>query len=297
VRVVVTGAAGFIGSHVADSMAAAGHTIVAVDRHRHNGTPGPRITWATLDLAEHEPPGLADADVVVHLAGRPGVRSSWGDDATDRDNVEATRRLLDACAAAPRRPRVILASSSSVYGSADRPSDEDDDLRPESPYGHSKQQAEDLARAAAAAGTHTVILRFFSVYGPRQRADMAFHRFFVAALAGAPLPVFGDGTQARSFTFVDDVVAATVAAATADLPPGIAMNVGHPAPVRIGDALRRIVALVGGHDPGVTYTAPARGDVTRTWASTARAGRLLGWTARTDLDDGLKRQLEWHLNA
>lgn len=289
-RVVVTGAAGFIGSHVAEAMAAAGHEVVAVDRpgRTAGGVKG-------VDLAAEDAPGLAGADVVVHLAGRPGVRSSWGDAATHRDNVETTRRLLDACAAA--KTRVILASSSSVYGSADRPCAEDDPLRPESPYGHSKRHAEDLARAAAAAGTHTVILRFFSVYGPRQRADMAFHRFFEAALERRPLPVFGDGTQSRAFTYIDDVVAATMSAATADLPPGIAINVGHPVPVTVGDAVRRIVALAGGEDLSVTHTEPARGDVTRTWAATERAERLLGWTARTDLDEGLKRQLEWHRNA
>jgi nucleoside-diphosphate-sugar epimerase len=280
---VVTGAAGFIGSHVAEAMAAAGHEVVAVDRRLAPG----------VDLAEGVPAGLLDgADVVVHLAGRPGVRSSWGDPATHRDNVETTRRVLEACANTDTR--VILASSSSVYGSADRPCAEDHPLRPESPYGHSKRQAEDLARAA---GVHTVILRFFSVYGPRQRADMAFHRFFEAALNGRPLPVFGDGTQSRAFTFVDDVVAATMSAATADLPSGIAINVGHPVPVTVGDAVRRIVALAGGEDLPVTHTAPARGDVTRTWAATGRAERLLGWTARTDLDEGLKRQLEWHRNA
>ncbi|GIJ55713.1 NAD-dependent epimerase/dehydratase family protein [Virgisporangium aurantiacum] len=283
-RVVVTGAAGFIGSHVAEAMAAAGHEVVAVDR--------PGRAPIGVDLAEEEPPGLAGADVVVHLAGRPGVRSSWGDAATHRDNVETTRRLLDACA--KTGTRVILASSSSVYGSADRPCAEDDALRPESPYGHSKRLAEDLARAAR---VHTVILRFFSVYGPRQRPDMAFHRFFTAALSRRPLPVFGDGSQSRAFTFVDDVVAATMSAAAADLPSGIAINVGHPVPVTIGDAARRILALAGGEELSVTHTAPARGDVTRTWAATERAERLLGWTARTDLDEGLKRQLEWHRNA
>jgi nucleoside-diphosphate-sugar epimerase len=126
---------------------------------------------------------------------------------------------------------------------------------------------------------------------------MAFHRFIAAALSGAPVPVFGDGSQARAFTFVDDVVDATVRAVTADLPPGTVLNVGHRQSVRVDEALRRIVALVGGPCPEVTRTAPAPGDVTRTWASTERAARLLGWTARTDLDEGLRRQLEWQKNA
>jgi nucleoside-diphosphate-sugar epimerase len=281
VRIVVTGAAGFIGGHVAGELAAAGHEVIPVDRS------GP----VRVDLAVEPPPGLAGADAVIHLAGRPGVRSSFDDPATWRDNVETTRRLLDACRALPHRPRVVLASSSSVYGSAGRACTEDDEPRPESPYGHAKVAAENLARES---GTNVVILRYFSVYGPRQRPDMAFHRFFEAALDGRPLTVFGDGTQSRAFTFVGDVVDATIRAATLALPPGTAINVGHRLTVRVGEAVRRIGALVGGPGSGVTHTAPAPGDVTRTWASTERAGRLLGWTARTGLDEGLTKQLEWH---
>jgi nucleoside-diphosphate-sugar epimerase len=303
VRVVVTGAAGFIGSHVAEAVAAAGHEVVAVDKAVdkavdtavHNEHAG--IVRMAADLAVTDPPGLAGASTVIHLAGRPGVRCSWGDGtaATRRDNVETTRRLLAACRAVRgQHPRVILASSSSVYGSAELPCNEDDDLRPESPYGHAKVAAEELVRAAARDGLETVILRYFSVYGPRQRPDMAFHRFIEAALTGAPVPVYGDGTQSRAFTFVGDVVEATLAAMTAELPPGVAINVGHPVTVRIGVALHRIGVLVGGSPPEVTREAPARGDVTRTWASTERAQKLLGWTARTDLDEGLKQQIAWH---
>jgi nucleoside-diphosphate-sugar epimerase len=286
VRIVVTGAAGFIGSHVTEALAAAGHDVVGVDR-------APGTGHVRMDLAEAAPPQLDGADAVVHLAGRPGVRRS-ADPATWRDNVETTRRLLVACGNLPKRPRVVLASSSSVYGSAGRPCTEDDDTRPESPYGHSKKEAERLARES---GLHTVVLRYFSVYGPRQRPDMAFHRFIAAMLSGAEVPVFGDGSQARAFTFVDDVVDATVRAVTADLPPATVLNVGHRQSVRVDEALRRIVALVGGPSPVVTRTAAAPGDVTRTWASTERAARLLGWTARTDLDEGLRRQLEWQKNA
>ncbi len=272
----MTGAAGFIGSHVAEALAAAGHEVVAVER----GGPDP------VDPAEADPPGLDGADAVVHLAGRPGVRSSWNDPATWRDNVETTRRLVKAC---NQGTRLILASSSSVYGSAERARAEDDELRPESPYGHAKKKAEELARAH-----NSVILRYFSVYGPRQRPDMAFHRFFTAALEGRPVTVFGDGTQSRAFTYVGDVVDATLRAVTTDLPPGTTVNVGHRTTTTVERALRRIVALVGGRAPEVTHTEPARGDVTRTWASTERAERLLGWTAQTDLDEGLEQQLEWH---
>jgi nucleoside-diphosphate-sugar epimerase len=273
-------------------MAAAGHEVVAVDRRPATLPrikPGirPAIRIERVDLAETDPPGLENADAVIHLAGRPGVRDSWGDPATRRDNVETTRRLLRAC---PAGARLILASSSSVYGSAEKPCDEDDPLNPESPYGHAKVEAEGLVRERR----NTVILRYFSVYGPRQRPDMAFHRFIEAALNNAEAPLFGDGTQSRAFTFVDDVVEATLKATVEDLPPGIAINVGHPETVRVGVALRRIGALVGGSRPRVTREAPAKGDVTRTWASTGRAEKLLGWTARTSLDEGLEQQIAWH---
>src|SRR5262249_43268127 len=147
---------------------------------------------------------------------------------TERDNVTATRRLLAACIEGQHRPRVVVASSSSVYGSANgRPHTERDPLRPASPYAVSKVAMERLTAQAVRRGLPAVVLRFFSVYGPRQRPDMAFHRFIEAGLHGRPLPVFGDGGQSRAFTHVSDIVAATVAAATTELPPGTVLNVGH----------------------------------------------------------------------
>jgi nucleoside-diphosphate-sugar epimerase len=187
----------------------------------------------------------------------------------------------------------VLASSSSVYGSAARPSVEDDGLDPRSPYAKSKAEAERLAQRAAAEGTPVVILRYFSVYGPRQRPDMAFHRFIEAALDGSPAPLYGDGGQRRSFTFVDDVVDATIRAARTPLPAGTVLNVGHPVTAGLHEALERIGTLLGTPAPTVRKdTAP--GDVACTWAGTDRARRLLGWTARTGLDDGLARQIAWH---
>ena len=305
---VVTGAAGFIGSHVAEALAADGHDVHAVDANGRAAAPaaaaanrtalaraGVRMT--ECDLAVDDLSALAEADAVLHLAGRPGVRSSWGagEAAAYRDNVTATRRLLAACAARPahQRPRVVLASSSSVYGSADAPCVEDDPPDPRSPYARSKAAAELLAMGAARDGLPTVVLRYFSVYGPRQRPDMAFHRFIEAALGGAAAPLFGDGRQSRSFTFVGDVVAATVRAATTALPAGTVLNVGHAETVPVRDALRRIGALLG-MVPPTAPAADAPGDVARTWAGTERAARLLGWTASTGLDDGLARQVTWH---
>ncbi|MFC5181757.1 NAD-dependent epimerase/dehydratase family protein [Actinomadura harenae] len=294
-RVVVTGAAGFIGSRVAEAAAEAGHDVLAVDAPDRSLAPATaRRTWDALgpprielDLASADLAPLASADVVVHLAGRPGIRSSWdAGDAVHRDNVVATRRVLAAA-----RGRVVVASSSSVYGSAgrDRPTREDDPLAPASPYAVSKVAVEGLARRRP----DTVVLRYFSVYGPGQRPDMAFHRFTEAALAGRPLPVFGDGRKARSFTHVDDVVAATLAAMTAEAPGGTAINVGHPEPVTV----RAAIALLGrvlGVRPEIETAEPVAGDADRTWADPSLARELLGWTPRIALADGLADQIAWH---
>ncbi|MGH3244319.1 MAG: NAD-dependent epimerase/dehydratase family protein, partial [Spirillospora sp.] len=203
---------------------------------------------------------------------------------------------LAACTArgARRGPKVIIASSSSVYGSAGRrPNREDDPLSPASPYAASKVEVERLAGLAARSGLRTVLLRYFSVYGPRQRPDMAFHRFAEAALDGRPLPVFGDGRRSRSFTHVRDVVAATLAAAAKELPSGIAVNVGHDEPVAVTDAIELLTGVLG-VQAKIRREAPVAGDAERTWADTTRARRLLGWTATTGLADGLADQIAWH---
>ncbi|HEU5031844.1 MAG TPA: NAD-dependent epimerase/dehydratase family protein [Spirillospora sp.] len=309
-RVVVTGAAGFIGSHVTDALSGAGHEVLAVDAPGRSPTPDlarrawaeaaarPGVTALERDLAVDDLGEVAAADFVVHLAGRPGVRSSWGGGraAAERDNVLATARLLEACARRPARlrPRVVVASSSSVYGSAGhRPNREDDPLAPASPYAASKAEVERLAGLAAENGLRTVVLRYFSVYGPRQRPDMAFHRFAEAALDGRPLPVFGDGRTSRSFTHVRDVVAATLAAAVADLPPGVAVNVGHPEPVAVRAAIGLLTGVLGVRAE-IRREAPVAGDAALTWADGERAARLLGWSATTSLTDGLADQIAWH---
>ena len=248
-RVVVTGAAGFIGSHVAEALSSAGHDVLAVDALARSTSGAAAENWAGLskhggitlaesDLVTADLRELTDAEVIVHLAGRSGVRTSWGEGAAavQRDNVRATRRLLAACSARPvgSRPRVVVASSSSVYGSATRPCTERDALRPESPYAAAKVTVERLSSEAARLQVRTVILRIFSVYGPRQRPDMAFHRFIEAALDHRTAPVFGAGTQSRAFTYIADVVRATVRAASIPLPPATVLNIGHPATVPLG---------------------------------------------------------------
>ncbi|NKZ07746.1 NAD-dependent epimerase/dehydratase family protein [Actinomadura latina] len=305
---VVTGAAGFIGSHVVDALSGAGHEVLAVDAPSRSLAPDvARRTWAEvaarpgvvtadIDLAVDGLEAVAAADVVVHLAGRPGVRDSWGPGraVAERDNVTATRRLLAACVQARRRPKVVVASSSSVYGSAGRrPNREDDPLRPESPYAVSKVEVERLAGLAAEARLRTVLLRYFSVYGPRQRPDMAFHRFVEAALDGRPLPVFGDGLRSRSFTHARDVVTATLAAAAEELPPGIAINVGHQEHVAVRDAVAMLTGALGVRAE-IRRETPVAGDASRTWADIGRAQRLLGWTPAIGLAEGLDDQIAWH---
>ncbi|MFI0452441.1 NAD-dependent epimerase/dehydratase family protein [Actinomadura sp. 6N118] len=305
-RIVVTGAAGFIGSHVAEALAGAGHEVLAVDAPDRSLTPEiAERTWALLadtpgvtpieaDLAEDDLTKLGEADTVVHLAGRPGIRTSWGAGRAlaERDNVTATRRLLEACA--ERRPRMVVASSSSVYGSAHHhPHREDAPHAPASPYARSKAEVERLTVRAAKDGLPAVLLRYFSVYGPRQRPDMAFHRFIEAALDGRPLPVFGDGQRSRSFTHVRDVVAATVTAAETELPPGIAINIGHPEPAAVRAAIGLITGALG-VAAEIRTEEPVAGDAERTWADTGRAARLLGWSARTGLAEGLPDQIAWH---
>ena len=308
-RVVVTGAAGFVGSHVAEAMASAGHEVLAVDALERSASPSaarenwsilaayPGIDRAQIDLVTGDLAIFAEADVVLHLAGRPGVRSSWGPGRADarRDNVTATRRLLAACAGTGGgRPRGVVASSSSVYGSAGgRPHTERDPLRPASPYAASKAEMEHLTAQAVQHGLSASVLRYFSVYGPRQRPDMAFHRFIEAGLAGRPLPVLGDGSQSRAFTHVEDIVAATVAAAGTELPPGTVLNIGHHEHVPVREAIEVLAGLLGVR-PRVRHHDTVPGDAARTWADTGAAARLLGWSARTGLAEGLAGQIAWH---
>jgi nucleoside-diphosphate-sugar epimerase len=295
---------------VAEALSGAGHEVLAVDAPARSLAPEvawrtwaevaaePGVATAEIDLAVDGLDDVAAADVIVHLAGRPGVRDSWGPGraVAERDNVRATRRLLAACMRRPAglRPKVVIASSSSVYGTAGRrPNREDDPPNPASPYAVSKVEVERLARQAANSGLRTVLLRYFSVYGPRQRPDMAFHRFVEAALDGRPLPVFGDGRSSRSFTYVRDVVAATLAAAAEDLPPGVTVNVGHREHVAVREAIALLTDALGVRAE-IHRETPVAGDAARTWADTTRAQELLGWTAATDLAEGLAEQIAWH---
>jgi nucleoside-diphosphate-sugar epimerase len=307
--VLLTGIAGFIGSHLAEHLVREGWSVRGVDaftdtyaprQKRANLAPlsrSPAAEVVVADLARDELIGLLDGvDAVVHLAGEPGVPASWGTAFATyvERNVIATQRLLEA-ATTVGVTRFVYASSSSVYGPEDRPLVESALPRPLSPYGASKLAAEVLVGAyAQQRGLSTVSLRYFSVFGPRQRPDMATHRFIEALLDRAPLRVYGDGRQARDFTFVADVVAATTAALTAALPCGAVLNVARGEPVEV----RELIAALGeelGVEPRVEHRPARVGDTPRTDGCADAARELLGWAPVTDLRCGLRRQIEWHL--
>lgn len=309
-RALVTGAAGFIGSHLCQRLLRDGWEVVAVDRMTHyydvrvkeqNAAAlhhHPRATFVRADAGS--PAVIAElphSDVLFHLAAQPGVRRSWdGFSLYLHENVECVHRLLEAASKLERSPRIVLASSSSVYGDAVRyPCTEDTPLAPVSPYGVSKLSMEHLANAYAAAFRLPVVnLRYFTVYGPRQRPDMAFHRFIRAALTHQPVPIFGDGSHVREFTYVDDVVDATVRAGLRPLPAGTTMNICGGEPTTVRGVVTLLADLLGRPVP-VEHQAPARGDVFRTGGSADRAAALLDWQPATSLAEGLSRQLEWHV--
>ena len=296
-RYVVTGAAGFIGSHLVEALHAANHDVVAIDSFTDYYDPALKEENAAafdvsrLDLAEEEL-ALDGFDGVFHLAGQPGVRS-FGPVFDDyvRRNLVATQRVFESAARAG--VRVVFASSSSVYGDAEAyPTAEDVSPAPISPYGITKLGCEHLAYAYAKAfALDTVVLRYFTVYGPRQRPDMAFARVVDALARGSSFELYGDGSQSRSFTYVGDVVAATVAAMERAR-TGTLYNVGGGAEATMRDAIATLEE-VSGRRLDLAVRPAAAGDVRRTAADTGRIERDLGWRATTELGDGLRAQWDW----
>src|SRR4051812_13862768 len=275
-KVLITGAAGFIGSHLTEACLARGWEVVAIDPRATNAAAfrdDPRCTFVEQDLVHADLPALlAGAQVVFHLAARAGVRDSWGesfDEYTHR-NVTVLQRLLEAAARDAALERFVFASSSSVYGDAEgHATPEDRILRPLSPYGATKVLGEHLVYLYFRRyGLPAVALRYFSVYGPRQRPDMAFHRAIDAWLASREFVLYGDGRQTRDFTFVDDAVAGTLAAAERGA-PGDVYNLGGGAAVSMTDALELIRDELG---RGEVRHVPARpGEARDTAADITRA--------------------------
>jgi UDP-glucuronate 4-epimerase len=304
----VTGVAGFIGSALAERLLADGWHVRGVDRFtsyyeeatkRDNlrGMPAsPCFELVEADLLTADLLPLLDGvDVVFHEAGQPGVRLSWADGfALYNDlNVNLTQRLLEAVHRHPVE-RFVFASSSSVYGNARTyPTSEDEVTAPFSPYGITKLAAELLCRAYSANfELPTVVLRYFTVYGPRQRPDMALHRLIDAARSGQPFPLHGTGEQVRDFTYVDDAVDATVRSAIADVPAGAIFNVAG------GDSatLNELIDLAGqavGRPVPIERLPQQAGDVARTGGDIRRAAEALAWAPSILLADGVRRQAHW----
>lgn len=303
---MVTGAAGFIGSHLSEALLAGGADVRGVDRLSSYYDPAlKRANFAPLldqGRFEFTEASLLDGgleellegvDVVYHLAGQPGVRVSWGVEFQLYldDNVLATQRLLEAAKGADLH-RFVLASSSSIYGDAESfPTSESAKPAPVSPYGVTKLAAEHLCNLYARGfGVPTVSLRYFTIFGPRQRPDMAFTRFIRAALVAGTIEIFGDGQQERDFTYVGDAVAATIAAGEGG-EPGSAYNIAGGNHATVTEVIGILGELTGG-ELSVEHRAAVIGDARKTGADTSRAADQLGYAPRTSLREGLARQLE-----
>ena len=304
-RAFVSGAAGFIGSHLAQWLLARGYEVFGVDcftpyyppeMKRANllpllGRKGFSFMEADiLELAELPP----DLTHIFHLAAQPGVRRSWGDnfDRYVKNNILATQRLLEFSVFHPLR-KFVYASSSSVYGEeSPLPFQEGARPSPLSPYGLSKFAGEELCRLYRDAyGVPTLSLRYFTVYGPRQRPDMAFHRFIRAIIKGERVHIFGDGEQRRDFTFVSDVVEATVRAGESEL-VGEVLNLGGGRGTSLNDALKLIEELLG-RKAEVEYAAAQKGDVRNTLADISKIKKHLGYKPKVSLEEGLEEEIRW----
>ena len=308
---VVTGVAGFIGSHLAEELVQKGHQVVGIDSFTEfyprqmkennlftlqNKKEFRLVEGRLQDLNLGQV--LSGADYIFHLAAQAGVRTSWGENFTDYvdNNIVATQALLELCKKL-RLKKLVYASSSSVYGEVDElPMREDTKLSPISPYGVTKLAAEQLSSVYHRNyRIPIVILRYFTVYGPRQRPDMAFYRFLRAAISGEAIVVYGDGSQTRDFTYISDAVKATLAAAEKGK-AGKVYNVGGGNRVSLKETLGLIEQVVG-EKLKVKWDDFHRGDMHHTYADTTKAQRELHFVPQVELEVGIKQQYQWMLSA
>ncbi len=306
-KVLVTGCAGFIGSHLTERLLQAGNVVIGVDGFINNYDTAvkkrnlstflhdPNFTFCSSCLQE----GLWDkwlsgVEVVYHQAALPGVRSSWGEAFSSYvdHNVTVTQQLLEACRRSDSIRKIVVASSSSVYGTMKEGyTDEHAPLRPISPYGVTKQAMESLCQVYVQAfQLPIVLLRYFTVYGPRQRPDMSFHRFILQIARNQELTVYGDGKQTRDFTFVGDAVEANLLAASYGQ-PGEAYNIGGNRETPLSEVIRLIGHLMG-QIPKFSYLPEQAGDSRRTCANITKAETELGYQPKIPLEEGLRLQVK-----
>jgi UDP-glucuronate 4-epimerase len=315
-RVLVTGGAGFIGSHVAAALLARGYQLSIIDNLDNFYEPirkkdnlaqvrqGGDFEYSELDICDLGPLRAAvrkaRPHAIVHLAARAGVRPSIEQPSLyERVNIAGTVNLLEL-AREFHVDRMIFGSSSSVYGASNSvPFSEDDPvLHPISPYAATKLAAELMCYTYASLyRINTVCLRFFTVYGPRQRPDLAIHKFTALMEAGRPIPVFGDGSMGRDYTYVDDIVAGVLSALEYQLPlagvPFDVFNLGNSHPVKLTELIEYLEAATG--RKAIRNLQPVQpGDVPLTWANIDKASRLLGYRPQTRMEDGLKKFVAWH---
>jgi nucleoside-diphosphate-sugar epimerase len=306
---IITGVAGFIGSHLAQALLDRGDRVIGVDQF--NDYYDPALKWKNIALIGQHPNFelieadiqtidwtalLADADVIYHQAAQAGVRASWGTGfrTYTEQNINATQILLEAAKTSKRLQRFVFASSSSIYGDAEAlPTSETLCPKPVSPYGITKLAAEQLCGLYHKNfGVPTCSLRYFTVYGPRQRPDMGFHKFMKAALDDDAIVIYGDGHQTRDFTFVRDAISANLAAATVPDAIGEVFNVGGGSRVGLMDVVSTMENILG-RSIKRKHVESAIGDARHTSADVTKAQRILGYQPQVTLEEGLRQEWDW----
>lgn len=308
-KIIVTGAAGFIGSHIAEVLLQQGEEVIGVDEFNDYYDPilkrkniAHLSCWSNFTLIEGNiqfldwQTLLQDVEIIYHQAAQAGVRASWGEGfrAYTERNINSTQVLLEAAKDAKNLKRLVFASTSSVYGDAETlPTHESICPHPVSPYGITKLAAERLCGLYQKNfNVPIVALRYFTVYGPRQRPDMAFHKFFKAVLQDEAIPIYGDGQQTRDFTFVSDVVAANLAAASVKEAVGKIFNIGGGSRVVLTEVLDTMAEIVG-QPIKKNYIEKAMGDARHTAADISQAQKILGYQPQVSLREGLTQEWQW----
>ena len=302
-KALVTGCAGFIGSHLVDKLLEQGYEVIGIDcftdyyarviKEANISTTQKNNNFELIEEDILNMNEFPEVDYVFHLAAQAGVRASWGKsfEIYTRNNIEAIQKLLEFYKDRNIK-KFVYASSSSVYGDAELPMKEDSLLKPVSPYGVTKLAGENLCYLYwKNYNVPTVSLRYFTVYGPRQRPDMGIHKFVKAIFKGDEITVFGDGTQTRDFTYVDDVVEANILAAESNS-VGETFNIGGGSRISVNDLIK-IIARTIGKKANIKYVEKQKGDVRDTLADVIKAKKELGWKPKVEIEEGLKRFVDW----